>query len=113
MGIWDFINSTTETVKRKAPDLTPVKGACSASYGYCSDAFSKIDNAVRVQGPQKLNEYIPDERGRAQITLFASKFAQNTAQYAFKEAYKLVPGLFLFSVFPVILLCHIFVSSRD
>lgn len=99
MGVWDFIYSTTETVKRNAPDLSPVKNACKASYGYGSAAFWKIDDAVRVNGVQTLKNYMPDEQGRAQISLFASKLVQNAAYYGFKEAYKFVPGLLLFTLF--------------
>lgn len=99
MGVWDFIYSTTETVKRNAPDLSPVKNACKASYGYGSAAFWKIDDAVRVNGVQTLKNYMPDEQGRAQVALFASKLVQNAAYYGFKEAYNFVPGLLLFTLF--------------
>ncbi|XP_027127167.1 uncharacterized protein LOC113770645 [Coffea eugenioides] len=92
MGVWDLINSTTEAVKRNAPAPAAVIDACKASYGYSSAVVGNIDNAVRVNGMQALNDYMPSEETRSRISLFASKFTQNAARHALREGYKLIPG---------------------
>ena len=61
MGFWDLINSTTEAVKRNAPAPAAVIDACKASYGYSSAVVGNIDNAVRVNGMQALNDYMPSK----------------------------------------------------
>ncbi|KAL2476141.1 Uncharacterized protein Adt_36877 [Abeliophyllum distichum] len=92
MGIRDFFNSTTETVKRNTPDVTPVKNACRTSYNYGSAALTKIDNVVRVNGLQMLNQWLPDDETKSKIGTFAAKLATNAGLYALQEGYKLVPG---------------------
>ncbi|KAL2496075.1 uncharacterized protein Fot_39832 [Forsythia ovata] len=92
MGIRDFFNSTTQTVKRNTPDVTPVKDACRTSYDYGSAAFTKIDNVVRVNSLQSLNQRLPDDETKSKIGTFAAKLAKNAALYALHEGYKLVPG---------------------
>ncbi|KAL3508619.1 hypothetical protein ACH5RR_028020 [Cinchona calisaya] len=92
MGIWELFNSTTEAVRRNAPDPTPFKEACKTSYDYCSAALGKIDAAVKADGIQRLNDLMPTKETRSQISLFASKFSHNAAQYALRDGYKLVPG---------------------
>ncbi|CAI9762331.1 unnamed protein product [Fraxinus pennsylvanica] len=81
MGIWDIINSSTEAVKRNAPDLAPVKNACTT-----------IDNTVRVNGLQRLEQWLPDDEAKSKIGIFATKFAKNAGFFALHESYKLVPG---------------------
>ncbi|CAI9088586.1 OLC1v1022958C1 [Oldenlandia corymbosa var. corymbosa] len=39
-----------------------------------------------------VTEYVPDQETRSQIGLFTYKFAQNSAKYALRESYKLIPG---------------------
>ncbi|XP_055801133.1 uncharacterized protein LOC129870385 [Solanum dulcamara] len=91
MGIWDFISSGTETVKRNTPDLaTPVTKVCERSYYYSAATVRKIDDEL-----QKLGQYIymPDEEGRAKIVNFSTKFVKNASFYAVKEAANIfIPG---------------------
>lgn len=97
MGIWDFISSGAESVKRNTPDLaTPMTKVCKGTYYYSATAVKMIDNVVRVNGVQKLGQYIymPDEEGRAKIVSFSTKFAKNASVYAIKESAKIfLPGL--------------------
>lgn len=97
MGIWDFISSGAESVKRNTPDLaTPVTKVCKGTYYYSATAVKMIDNVVRVSGVQKLGQYsyMPDEEGRAKIVSFSTKFAKNASVYAIKESAKIfLPGL--------------------
>ncbi|KAH6800020.1 hypothetical protein C2S52_000484 [Perilla frutescens var. hirtella] len=79
MGIWGFVGSTAEAVKRNVPDATevknacrnsstygtavftkigealaaPVKSACRKSYECGSSAFAKIDHTVRTKGRRR------------------------------------------------------------
>uniref|UniRef100_A0A5B7BUE6 Uncharacterized protein n=1 Tax=Davidia involucrata TaxID=16924 RepID=A0A5B7BUE6_DAVIN len=92
MGFWDLINSTTDALKRNAPDPTPVKDACVSSYNYSWTAVTKIDNTVRVNGVQMLKQHLPDDEGRAKIGRIGSKFAVNAADHAWREGLKCVPG---------------------
>ncbi|XP_049404793.1 uncharacterized protein LOC125868204 [Solanum stenotomum] len=96
MGIWDFISSGTESVKRNSPDLaTPVTKVCKSTYYYSAAAVRMIDNVVRVNGVQNLGQYIymPDEEGRAKIVNFSTKFVKNASVYAVKEAANIfIPG---------------------
>lgn len=86
MGIGD-------EVKVLVPDLSTVKRAGVAAYNRTSAAVTKIDQVVRVDGIQKLHQYLPDGETRAQIGLFATTLAQNTAKYAVYEGFKHIPGL--------------------
>nr|XP_016440400.1 PREDICTED: uncharacterized protein LOC107766169 [Nicotiana tabacum] len=91
MGIWDFINSGKETVKGYTPD--PVKKVYNTTYYYSDAAVRKIDDIVRVNGIQKLGQYIPDDEGRAKIVSFSTKFVKNASFFAVKEAANIfIPG---------------------
>ena len=87
MGIWDYISSTSDSVKRNSPYLTALKGWCSSSYGHSWTALAKIDNAVRM----KLNQSMPDEEARSKM----SQFAKNATVHACHEGLKIIPGLLL------------------
>ncbi|CAA2969602.1 Hypothetical predicted protein [Olea europaea subsp. europaea] len=91
MGIWDIINSSTEAVKRNAPDFALLH-SCRTSFRYGSAACSKIDNTVRVNGLQRLKQWLPDDEAKSKIGVFAVKFAKNAGLYALHEGYKSVPG---------------------
>ncbi|XP_075076808.1 uncharacterized protein LOC107773312 [Nicotiana tabacum] len=84
MGIWDFINSGKETLKGYTPD--PVKKVYNTTYYYSVVAVRKIDDVIRVNGIQKLDQYIPDDEGRAKIVSFSTKFIKNASVFAVKEA---------------------------
>ncbi|KAK9269446.1 hypothetical protein L1049_001220 [Liquidambar formosana] len=92
MGVWDYIYSTTDTLKRNSPDLTAVKGACWSSYDYSRSAVSKIDDVVRVNGIQKLNQCVRDDEVRSKIGRVATNVAKNAAVYAWRDGLKCVPG---------------------
>ncbi|KAK4420682.1 hypothetical protein Salat_2018700 [Sesamum alatum] len=94
MGIWEFIGSKAESVKRNAPDVTPLKSACRTSYSHGSDAFSKIDQAV---GTNRFGQLMPDDETKSKIGVFTTKFAKNAGLYAIQEGYKLIPGGVAFS----------------
>ncbi|KAK6132633.1 hypothetical protein DH2020_033622 [Rehmannia glutinosa] len=97
MGIWEFMGSTAETVKRNAPDTTPLKNACKYSYTYGSAAFTQIDQAVRINGLYKVGQWMPDDETKSKIGIYTTKFAQNAGHYAIQEGYKLIPGGVAFS----------------
>ncbi|KAA8523839.1 hypothetical protein F0562_010262 [Nyssa sinensis] len=92
MGIWDFINPTTDALKRNAPDLTPVKDACLSSYSYSRTAVTKVNNAVMDKFIHGLNQHLPDDEGRDKIGRFSKNLAKNAADYAWHEGLKCVPG---------------------
>ncbi|KAL7218186.1 hypothetical protein ACSBR2_011458 [Camellia fascicularis] len=87
MGMWDLINSSSDAVKRNAPDLSFLREAWRSTYGYSWSAVSKIDNAVRVGVVEKVNHYLPDEEGKAKI----GRLAKNAAVYACHEGLKGLP----------------------
>ncbi|XP_073025346.1 uncharacterized protein [Primulina eburnea] len=89
MGIWEFIGSTTEAVKRNSPDLTPLKKPAGACYDYGSAACARIDRVVRTDGFHGLTQWMPENKTTG---LYASKFAKHTAHYVLQEGYKLIPG---------------------
>ncbi|KAK6913496.1 hypothetical protein RJ641_023097 [Dillenia turbinata] len=91
MGIWDLISSTTETMKRKTPDLTSVKQVGQSCYNLGGDAVTAVDNVVRVNVLPKLGEYMPDQNGRAKICQAAVNMAQAAAPVALYEVAKTVP----------------------
>ena len=92
MGVWEFVNATTDKVKQNAPDLTTVKGACRSTYGYGWTTVAKLDNAVRENVVPTLNRYLPDDEGWVRIGRFTTTLAKNTATFAFREGIKSVPG---------------------
>ncbi|TXG67127.1 hypothetical protein EZV62_008402 [Acer yangbiense] len=87
MGIWDYTSSTTDSIKRNAPDLTSVKGFCWSSYDKSRAAVTIIHNAVRVNTVDKLYPYLPDVETRSDI---ATNLAKKTATVAVREGVKLV-----------------------
>ncbi|TXG67124.1 hypothetical protein EZV62_008399 [Acer yangbiense] len=89
MGIWYCISSTTDSIKRNAPDLTSVKGFCRRSYDNSRAAVAIIHNAVRVKTVDKLYPHLPDVETRSEI---ATNLAKKTATVAVREGAKLVPG---------------------
>ncbi|KAL7143282.1 hypothetical protein ABFS83_08G181500 [Erythranthe nasuta] len=98
MGIWEFIGSTAESVKRNAPDATPLKIACRNYFNYGSAALAKLDQAVRIDGVYQLRRrWIPDDETKSKIGLYSTKFAKNAGVYAIQEGYKLIPGGVAFS----------------
>ncbi|CAH9088813.1 unnamed protein product [Cuscuta epithymum] len=91
MGIWGFITSGTDLLKRNTPD--PVKRACTASYGYGAGAVGMIGNACGQIGIRHLNpiHYVPDGETRSKIAAFSTKFVKNAAVYTFEETCKKNP----------------------
>lgn len=82
MGYWDVIG---DGVKRVTPVLSSVMHARGKIYRFTSAAFTKIDQVVGADGSET----------RAQIVLFTTTLAKNTARYAVYEGFKHIPGLFL------------------
>ncbi|PON44586.1 hypothetical protein PanWU01x14_265710 [Parasponia andersonii] len=80
MGIRDYISGTTESLKRNAPDLTPVKTWCSSSYGYSKSAVSNIGGSVKVNADKALKQYWPGEETRSKIGTFATSIAKYSAE---------------------------------
>ena len=89
MGIWDYISGTTDSLKRNAPDLTPVKNWCSNSYGYSKAAVNNVSGTVKTNASKVMNHYWPNEETRSKIGPFAS----SVAKYSAEEGIKFVPGL--------------------
>ncbi|XP_060209414.1 uncharacterized protein LOC132636516 [Lycium barbarum] len=73
-----------------------VQKVCEISYRYSTVAIRKIDDVIRVNGLQKLSQYMSDDEGRAKIrgmVYFSAKFVKNAVLYSFKEAANiLIPG---------------------
>ncbi|XP_059661554.1 uncharacterized protein LOC132307731 isoform X2 [Cornus florida] len=91
MGVSDFMYSSTDYLKRNAPDLTPVKDACRSSYGYGCTAV----NAVRCNVDTVI-KYYPDGEAQAKFVRIGTKIVQNAALYGFEEYLKCVPGRIAF-----------------
>ncbi|KAG7957378.1 hypothetical protein I3843_11G171400 [Carya illinoinensis] len=92
MGMWDYFYSTSDFLKRNAPDQTTVKGWCSSSYGIGSAAVNKIDKAVRIDAPHKVKQCMTDEEARSRIGQAATYIAKEAAYYGFHEGLKTLPG---------------------
>ncbi|KAG6689404.1 hypothetical protein I3842_11G173300 [Carya illinoinensis] len=93
MGMWDYFYSTSDFLKRNAPDQTTVKGWCSSSYGIGSAAVNKIDKAVRIDAPHKVKQCMTNEEARSRIGQAATYIAKEAAYYGFHEGLKTLPGL--------------------
>ncbi|XP_022848381.1 uncharacterized protein LOC111370751 [Olea europaea var. sylvestris] len=93
MGIWDFIKSSTEAVKRNVLDFTPVrvKNAFRTSYNYGSAACTKIDNVVVGNNLQKLNQWCLDDVAKSKIGIFATRCAKIFALNALYGSYRYYP----------------------
>ncbi|KAI3702896.1 hypothetical protein L6452_28649 [Arctium lappa] len=89
MGFWDVIYSVGDKLIGITPDLSTAK---RAAQNYTSSAVNKIDQAVRVDGIQKLPHYLPDDETRAQIGLFTTTLAKHTGNYVVCEGFKHIPG---------------------
>ncbi|KAI3755819.1 hypothetical protein L1987_55626 [Smallanthus sonchifolius] len=92
MGFWDVVYYTGDLLKGITPDISTVKRAGGVAYSCTSDAVTKIDQLVRVDGIQKLPQYWPDDEARAQIGLFTTTFAKNAGKYAVYEGFEHIPG---------------------
>ncbi|XP_059444333.1 uncharacterized protein LOC132176211 [Corylus avellana] len=91
MGVWDYICSTGDSLKRNTPDLTAVKGWCSSSYGSGLAAVTMIDN-VRIKATQTLSQHMSDEETMSKFRLVAADLAKNAAVYGCQEGLKIIPG---------------------
>lgn len=87
MGVWDYISGTADSIKRNAPDLTPVKTLCCSSYGYGKAGVSNIHNSVKVNGGEVLSQYCPSGETMSKIPPFVT----NLAMYSAEEALKFIP----------------------
>ncbi|KAG6637401.1 hypothetical protein CIPAW_11G176000 [Carya illinoinensis] len=90
--MWDYFYSTSDFLKRNAPDQTTVKGWCSSSYGIGSAAVNKIDKAVRIDAPHKVKQCMTNEEARSRIGQAATYIAKEAAYYGFHEGLKTLPG---------------------
>ncbi|KAG5551209.1 hypothetical protein RHGRI_009588 [Rhododendron griersonianum] len=88
----DFVPRTgTGEVSNKAKDA--VRAACQISYDFGQTAAAKVGSAVAEKVGTTVNQYVPDERGRAKIGRFATSFVRNAAVYGLPEVLKYwVPG---------------------
>ncbi|KAH7546498.1 hypothetical protein FEM48_Zijuj01G0207200 [Ziziphus jujuba var. spinosa] len=75
MGIWDYIWSSADSLKRNAPDLTNI-----------GNAAYRVVNPANLQG---LEQYWPDHGSRRKIVQFTTCLAKNAAF----ETIKLVPDI--------------------
>ncbi|KAF7144475.1 hypothetical protein RHSIM_Rhsim04G0017700 [Rhododendron simsii] len=87
----DFVPRTgTGEVSNKAKDA--VRAACRSSYDFGQTAAA-VGSAVAEKVGTTMNQYVPDERGRAKIGRFATSFVRNAAVYGLPEVLKYwVPG---------------------
>ncbi|KAH7546494.1 hypothetical protein FEM48_Zijuj01G0206800 [Ziziphus jujuba var. spinosa] len=76
MGIWDYIWSSDDSLKRNAPDLTNI-----------GNAAYRVVNPANLQG---LEQYWPDHGSRRKIVQFTTCLAKNAVSYFVKPS-KLVP----------------------
>ncbi|GKC82034.1 hypothetical protein Tco_1137751, partial [Tanacetum coccineum] len=81
----------------KAPPLSKVKRAGGTAYDYTSTAAAKIDQVVRVDGIQKLVQYLSDSESKAQISIFTAKLAKNARKYTVIKGFKHILGLYSLS----------------
>lgn len=108
MGIWDYISSTTDAVKRNTPDPTWVKDLCRTSYVH-GNTFGA--NAVKMaknlwpgeafrtnDAVEKIKGLLPDAEARSRINQFSAVFAKNAALYGVEETLKTIPCMPQFSV---------------
>ncbi|KAI8557748.1 hypothetical protein RHMOL_Rhmol04G0033700 [Rhododendron molle] len=88
----DFVPRTgTGEVSNKAKDA--VRAACWSSYDFGQTAAAKVGSAVAEKVGTTVNQYVPDERGRAKIGRFATSFVRNAAVYGLPEVLRYwVPG---------------------
>ncbi|XP_077243281.1 uncharacterized protein LOC143883848 isoform X2 [Tasmannia lanceolata] len=98
MGLLDFLYSSGDIVKRNAPDLTPVSTACRSSYNLGCAAVTKIDNAVRVDGTQILNQYLPDSEGWKKVGRISKNVVKYAVDSAVKESLKGVSGVQIYKI---------------
>ncbi|KAE9456451.1 hypothetical protein C3L33_11662, partial [Rhododendron williamsianum] len=94
----DFVPRTgTGEVSNKAKDA--VRAACQISYDFGQTAAAKVGSAVAEKVGTTVNQYVPNERGRAKIGRFATSFVRNAAVYGLPEVLKYwVPGLIHYSL---------------
>ncbi|XP_058073209.1 uncharacterized protein LOC131221917 [Magnolia sinica] len=92
MGFWDLLYWTNDKIKQNAPDMTAVTNACRSSCDLGYAAVKKVDNVVRVDGAQKVKEYLPDPQAREKIGRIATKVAKYGADAAVSETLKGVTG---------------------
>ena len=88
MGFWNIIYSIRDRVQGMTPTVKRVGGT---AYDYTSTAAVKIDQVVRVDGIQKLPQYLPDSKT---IGIFTTRLAKNACKYAVTEGFKHIPGLY-------------------
>ncbi|KAM5585890.1 hypothetical protein ABKV19_005011 [Rosa sericea] len=79
MGIWDIVSGASDSLKRNAPNQTPVtkvaKNVFSTAYGFGSAAVTKVDGAVR----DKMIPYFRNEQVWSKISLYGPILLRNGA----------------------------------
>ncbi|KAE9456450.1 hypothetical protein C3L33_11661, partial [Rhododendron williamsianum] len=73
----DFVPRKTSEVSNKAKGV--ISAACRISYDFSRTAAAKVSSAVTEKVVPTVNQYVPDERGRAEIARFATSFVRNAA----------------------------------
>lgn len=100
----DSLRYRTNEVSNKAKDV--IGAAYKNSYDFSQTTATKVSTAVMEKVIPTVNQYVPDEQGRAKIGKFATSFVRNAAVYGLPMFLRYwVPGLIYLLSSPHICLC--------
>ncbi|CAO2817195.1 unnamed protein product [Amaranthus hypochondriacus] len=80
MGLWDWVNSASDTVKNHTPAITPATEFCRKSYYFCRDSTVYAAGTVSSKA-RDLHEYLSDNQARDNLTQIAKNVSKNGALY--------------------------------
>nr|XP_043630707.1 uncharacterized protein LOC122602039 [Erigeron canadensis] len=79
MGFWNNIGDRAKRIRNDLWTRVP-------------DAVKKMDQVIRVEAVEKLQQHWPDDETRAQIGRFTTTFIKNSARYVVYEGFKHIAG---------------------
>ena len=93
MGLWDWFNSASDTVKNHTPAITLATEFFQKGYYFCRDSTVYAAGTVSSKA-RDLHEYLSDNQARENLTQIAKNVSKNGAFYVARSY-----GIFLFFFF--------------
>ncbi|KAL9226580.1 hypothetical protein vseg_002377 [Gypsophila vaccaria] len=79
-SVWERLRSTTDTLKQKTPDISPVTSACRKTYDATATTTVHVTRAVTAKA-RVVHDSLSDDQLRGDVTRVARNLSVNGALY--------------------------------
>ncbi|KAL9226581.1 hypothetical protein vseg_002378 [Gypsophila vaccaria] len=79
-SIWEWLSSTTTTLKQKTPDISPLTSACRKTYDATAATTVHVTRAVTSKA-RVVHDSLSDDQVRGDVTRVAKNLSLNGALY--------------------------------